>query len=366
VAKRIAGTGGSVRGVIGDGARPRETSTGASERREARPRRSAASNDRGTPEGNADDVGARELDVGEPPRDCGSADTGLAPWAPDAGRENAVKSSGCLQWVGLTVAGSRLAKGRGMSRNCELKLSGDRVQRACGDRVLGWAPLFGYLLTAGLGIAAAVSGCATRDPEPATFEEPIVDVQRGASLVNSGAASGLPSVEAPSTQPVGAEKSAASDKNAAFHKNAVSQVAAREHVEHKSVAASEPAVSSAALTVKRFVVTTGVADREPLDLGETLIAGAPVFAFTELASGDGASAQVEVVFEHESGRKVGHAKLDVPAAKTRWRTWGVSRNVSEPGRWVAVLLDGEKRELSRVAFTVSAAAEPVPLVANGS
>ena len=248
-----------------------------------------------------------------------------------------------------------------MSLNCELKLSGDpRVQPACGDRVLGWAPLFGYLLTAGLGIAAAVSGCATRDPEPATFEEPIVDVQRGASLMNSGAASVLPSADAPSMQPVGAEKTAASDKNA------VSQAAAREHVEHKSVAASEPAMSSAALTVKRFVVTTGVADREPLDLGETLIAGAPVYAFTELASGDGASAQVEVVFEHESGRKVGHAKLDVPAAKTRWRTWGVSRNVSEPGRWVAVLLDGEKRELSRVAFKVSAAAEPVPLVANGS
>jgi hypothetical protein len=125
-------------------------------------------------------------------------------------------------------------------------------------------------------------------------------------------------------------------------------------------------VSSAALTVKRFVVTTGVANREPLDSGETLVVGAPVYAFAEVASGDGGPAQVEVVFEHESGRKVGHAKLQVPAAKTRWRTWGVSRNVAEPGRWVAVLLDGEKRELSRTAFVVTAASEAVSLVANGS
>ena len=111
MAKRIAGTGGSMRGVIHDGARPRETSTGASERREARPRRSAASNDRGTPEGNAGDAGARELDVAEPPRDCGSADTGHAPWAPDVGRENAVKSSGYLRWTGLRLRDHVLLKG---------------------------------------------------------------------------------------------------------------------------------------------------------------------------------------------------------------------------------------------------------------
>jgi Protein of unknown function (DUF2914) len=271
-----------------------------------------------------------------------------------------------------------------MSRYCEPKLSGGpRVHRVYGDRVLGWAPLLGYVLTAGLGIAAAASGCATRDPEPATFEQPIVDAPREVSVVNSGAARGEPPRDAP-LQAAGADnsgvsgkvavlheravsdKSATSDKSAASDNTAAAQSAAREHVDQKSVGATEPPASRAALTVKRFVVTTGVANREPLDSGETLVAGAPVYAFAEVASGDGGPAQVEVVFEHESGRKVGHAKLDVPAAKTRWRTWGMSRNVAEPGRWVAVLLDGEKRELSRTEFVVSAASETVPLAANGS
>lgn len=243
--------------------------------------------------------------------------------------------------------------------------------------MLGWAPLLGYVLTAGLGIAAAASGCATRDPEPATFEQPIVGAPHEVSLVNGGATRVEPTHDAP-LQRAGSENSgvsdkatvtansANSDKSATSDTGAVGQSAAREHVEQKPLGAPEPAISPAALTVKRFVVSTGVANREPLDSGETLVAGAPVYAFAEVASGDGGPAQVEVVFEHESGRKVGHAKLDVPAAKTRWRTWGVSRNVTEPGRWVAVLLDGEKRELSRTEFVVSAASKTVPLAANGS
>lgn len=117
----------------------------------------------------------------------------------------------------------------------------------------------------------------------------------------------------------------------------------------------ELALKPAQLQVKRFVVTPGVSEREPLATGATLTLGEPVYAFAELVSGAGADAPVEIVFEHESGRKVGHIKLDVPAAKPRWRTWGQTRGVNKVGRWTAVLLDIEKAELGRVTFDVIAA-----------
>lgn len=112
--------------------------------------------------------------------------------------------------------------------------------------------------------------------------------------------------------------------------------------------------SPAKLSVKRFAVTSAIEAREPVSRGSSLELGAPIYAFAELASGKGGPAAVEVVFEDASGRKVGHAKLEVPANQPRWRTWGQSRYVDKVGPWTAILLDADRVELARAAFEVVA------------
>jgi hypothetical protein len=122
--------------------------------------------------------------------------------------------------------------------------------------------------------------------------------------------------------------------------------------------APEPAKSTAALnglTVKRFVVTTGIEAREPLIGAAPLLAGEdPIFAFAELGN-HGDEQQVSVTFERKGSTvRVGHASLKVPANVPRHRTWANTRYIREPGTWEAVLSNANGEELARTAFEVAA------------
>lgn len=213
---------------------------------------------------------------------------------------------------------------------------------------LGWAPALGYLLTIAGGLAITAVGCRenTTSAAPLEGERPV-------------AAQVLPAVNTSSkTQALPTTSEAASPKPSA--------TVASVTPDPKTAGAPtspNPAIAEqpASLEVKRFVVTSAIDNREPTTTGETLKLGEPVFAFAELVAGKGAAARVEVVFEHEGGRKVGHAQLEIPADKPRWRTWAQSRNVNKLGQWSAVLLDGERNELARVKFEVTPAA---PVVAS--
>lgn len=113
---------------------------------------------------------------------------------------------------------------------------------------------------------------------------------------------------------------------------------------------------SADLVVKRFVVATGVEDREPV-LSPTIQSDASrVFAFAELANPGAEPQRVRVTFERKgSNARVGHAVLEVPATSKRYRTWGTSQHVKEPGEWEAVLWNERGDELARAPFAVTRA-----------
>jgi hypothetical protein len=222
-------------------------------------------------------------------------------------------------------------------------------------KTCGWAPSVGYVLTMVGGLAIAAIGCregagttADKEEQPAVVRvDELPDVKNPAPVEQAArdeVARAVPgSAASLQLAPVAIRGAATAGKAPTAAVGVTS-----------ASAAAELALKPATLKVKRFVVAPGVEAREPLSFGATLPVGEPVYAFAELVSGKGAPAVVEIVFEHEGGRKVGHAKLEVPADQPRWRTWGQSRNINRAGRWTAVLLDGEQVELARTEFTVAA------------
>jgi hypothetical protein len=121
-------------------------------------------------------------------------------------------------------------------------------------------------------------------------------------------------------------------------------------------ASATKAVTASGLTVKRFVVTSGVHEREPVSSAAALLAdGKPVYAFAELVNADSAVHQVSFTFERQGSSKiVGFATLPVPANTSRHRTWANTRLIAEPGTWEAVLRTESGVELSRASFEVAA------------
>ncbi|MFZ5895870.1 MAG: DUF2914 domain-containing protein [Myxococcota bacterium] len=119
-------------------------------------------------------------------------------------------------------------------------------------------------------------------------------------------------------------------------------------------AKSSSARGSGEVVVKRFVVASGVREREPVASEGALLAdGKPIYAFAELANDGAEEAHVRITFERKgSSDRVGNVTLAVPAHSGRYRTWGNTRFVREAGTWEAVLWSEDGTELSRAAFEV--------------
>jgi hypothetical protein len=117
--------------------------------------------------------------------------------------------------------------------------------------------------------------------------------------------------------------------------------------------APRPQVEST-VKVKRFVVATGVEDREPLVSSDALPSdGTAIYAFAELANPVGDSENVRVTFERKGGsERVGDVTLPIPAATPRHRTWAFTRFIRTAGVWEAVLWSENGSELSRTSFEV--------------
>ena len=109
-----------------------------------------------------------------------------------------------------------------------------------------------------------------------------------------------------------------------------------------------------ALQVRRFVVATGVRDREPLSNVDVLPAdGSAIYAFAELANPNGPSENVRITFERKGGaERVGDVTLPVPENVTRHRTWAFTRFIRAAGVWEAVLWSENGAELGRASFEV--------------
>jgi hypothetical protein len=119
--------------------------------------------------------------------------------------------------------------------------------------------------------------------------------------------------------------------------------------------ASHHAVESS-VQVKRFVVATGVQDREPLLSRDALPSdGTAIYAFAELANPVGASENVRITFERKGGaERVGDVTLPIPASTPRHRTWAFTRFIRTAGVWEAVLWSENGSELGRTSFEVKA------------
>ncbi len=111
------------------------------------------------------------------------------------------------------------------------------------------------------------------------------------------------------------------------------------------------APAAGALKVKRLVVTTAIEEREPLPVTEFKAGSELVYAFVELMN-EGDEQGIVITFERV-GKQVGHVELGVPANQTRWRTWGRTRNIKQPGDWEAVVRTKDGDELARTRFQVS-------------
>lgn len=124
-----------------------------------------------------------------------------------------------------------------------------------------------------------------------------------------------------------------------------------------SVAPAPTAAASVASTgsvhVKRLVVTRKIENREPVEGTELTVGSAPIYAFVELENESAATRGVRILFENEKSKAtVGHVKLSVPGGQQHFRTWGNTRMIAEPGRWVAVVSTSDGTELARAPFDV--------------
>ena len=105
--------------------------------------------------------------------------------------------------------------------------------------------------------------------------------------------------------------------------------------------------------VDRFLLTTGVVDREPVD-EQTVFStdAAKIFAFVQLANAEGAPYSFKVHFESADKAPSPYGiTLDVPASP-RYRTWAFTRIKRAPGAYRAVLRTLEGREIARKEFLV--------------
>jgi hypothetical protein len=115
-----------------------------------------------------------------------------------------------------------------------------------------------------------------------------------------------------------------------------------------------PQVGGEPFAVRRLVLTRAIEDKEPVPTDAFVSDGTPVFAFVELSNLTTRRTDIEIVFEHESGRRVGFVKLQVPGQQQRYRTWGQKRQIRQSGHWVAVVRTGDGQELMRRSFAVGA------------
>ncbi len=110
-------------------------------------------------------------------------------------------------------------------------------------------------------------------------------------------------------------------------------------------------------SVKRLTVTTGIENREPLEMDHVELGQSPIYAFVELSNPSDEPQEVVITFENPEGPAVGHVTLSVPANQPRWRTWGRTRMVQNAGEWSAVVKTVDGDEIVRQNFSVESPVE---------
>ena len=126
-----------------------------------------------------------------------------------------------------------------------------------------------------------------------------------------------------------------------------------EPIPQSDKSSSRSALAKADLRIKRLVLSRSIKQREPVVALSQVAAGTdPLYAFVEVENRSAYEGAIVISFEKE-GTRTGNIELNVPANQARWRTWGFSRGVREPGEWSVVVRSAGGRELARTAFEAS-------------
>jgi len=114
--------------------------------------------------------------------------------------------------------------------------------------------------------------------------------------------------------------------------------------------ASKPVLPNAQMSVKRLVLARTVKGHEPgVALSQVAAGSDQLYAFVEVDNKSSDDGVIVITFEKQ-GTRTGNIELRVPANQNRWRTWGWTRGVREPGQWSVVVRSTGGRELARTAF----------------
>lgn len=116
----------------------------------------------------------------------------------------------------------------------------------------------------------------------------------------------------------------------------------------------EPAVESVdGLTIRRFVTTSQIEEREPVATASTFSAGdEPVYAFVDASNESTSDKSIMVHFIGPEGQVSGGIELVIPAAAPRWRTWAYTRHAKKPGLWRVEIRDVNGSLIGALPFEV--------------
>lgn len=137
-----------------------------------------------------------------------------------------------------------------------------------------------------------------------------------------------------------------------LNKDAGSQFALAAAQNHDEPIDYSRPLAASEVTVKRFLLSSGVAEREPLDARDTFKGDEKIFAFMELSNAEGEPYAFRVHWEPTEGpASLYGVELHVKTS-ARFRTWSWTAIPREPGSYRAVLrtLDGE--EIASHPFTI--------------
>jgi hypothetical protein len=111
-------------------------------------------------------------------------------------------------------------------------------------------------------------------------------------------------------------------------------------------------LAAAEVTLKRFVLATGVEDREPLEETDTFTGEQKIFAFMELSNPDAEPYAFRVHFEPLEGPLSPYGVVLNVNTSPRFRTWSWTAIPREPGQYRAVLRTLEGEEIASRSFTI--------------
>jgi hypothetical protein len=155
---------------------------------------------------------------------------------------------------------------------------------------------------------------------------------------------------APPSEALGASKEPSKTKE-----NDMTTAGATAKDPHDALKDVDGELSADAMHIARFVLASGVAEREPVGQTDTFSTETEkIWAFVEFANEQGAPFAVRVHWENVDGPVSPYGfVLDIPTAK-RFRTWSWTAIRRSPGQYRAVLRTLDGQELASRSFEIKA------------